>query len=111
MQSCETPRKRNYSITTTSTLNHHSQRFGAMEVLSFNLNTTTKLPPVGNEYTCFQIDVTSVQAAKCVKSKIMTYVIDYVVFINTFQQQCVVIKGMLQSSCLKTRMNTIDIDQ
>ena len=37
----------NYSVPTTSTINHHSQRIGAMSVRSFNFNTTEKLPPVG----------------------------------------------------------------
>ena len=37
------------------------------------------------------------QVARCIKSRIMNKVIDYVISKNAFEQQCVVIKGMLQS--------------
>ena len=60
---------------------------------------------------CFQIDGKSFQAAKCVKSRITTKVIDYVLSIDTFEQQCVVLKGMLQSSRPKDHVKTFGIDQ
>ena len=41
----------------------------------------------------------------------MTTVINYILSIDTFEQQCVVIKGMLQSPCLKYCTETIDIYQ
>ena len=41
----------------------------------------------------------------------MNKAIDYILSIDTFEQQCVVSKGMLQSSRLEYHMNTIDIDQ
>ena len=41
----------------------------------------------------------------------MTKVIDYVILIDTFEQQYVVLKGMLQSPCLKYDVQTIGIDQ
>ena len=41
----------------------------------------------------------------------MTKVIDYVILIDTFEQQCVVIKGMLQSPRLQDHLQTISIDQ
>ena len=59
---------------------------------------------------CFQIKGKSSQAAKCVKSRIMTKVINYTLSIDTFGQQCVVIKGMLQSPSLKYHMETIGVD-
>ena len=59
----------------------------------------------------FQIYGKTSQAAKCVKSRIMTKVIDYVLSIDTFEQKCVVLKCMLQSPCLKDHMKTIGIDQ
>ena len=40
----------------------------------------------------------------------MTKVIDSVLSIDTFEQQCVVIKGMLQSMRLKYNIQTIGID-
>ena len=60
---------------------------------------------------CFQIDGKSSQAAKCVKSRITTKVIDCVISDDTFEQQCIVLKGMLQSTRLKDNMKTIGIDQ
>ena len=50
---------------------------------------------------CFQKDGKTDQAARCIKSSIMTKVIDYVLLIDTFEQQYVVIKGMLQSPRMK----------
>ena len=49
------------------------------------------------------------QTARCIKSRIMTKVIDYVLSINTFEQQCVVLKVSLQSSRLKDHVHTIGI--
>ena len=37
--------------------------------------------------------------------------VDFIISINTFEQQCVVIKCMLQSSRLEDHMDTIGIDQ
>ena len=51
------------------------------------------------------------QAAGCIKSRIMTKVIDSVLSIDTFEQKCVVLKGMLQPPRLKDHVQTIDIDQ
>ena len=59
---------------------------------------------------CFQIDGKSAQAAKCVKYRIMTKFIDCVLYINTFEKKCVVLKRMLQSPRIKyyTKTNVID---
>ena len=53
----------------------------------------------------------SEQAARCIKSRIMTKVIDSVLSIDTCEQQCVVLKDMLQSPRLKYHVQTIVIDQ
>ena len=82
-----------------------------MPVHSFNLHTTSKLPLVGKEYMCFRIDGKYDQAAKCVKSRIITKIIDCVTSINTYEQQCVVLKGMLQSPHPKYHIKTIGIYQ
>ena len=50
------------------------------------------------------------QAARCIKSRIMTKVIDYVLSIDKFEQQFVVLKGMLQSPRLKYHVQAIGID-
>ena len=46
IQSCETVRKENYSIPTTSTPNNHAQRIAATSLSLLNLHKTTILPPV-----------------------------------------------------------------
>ena len=60
---------------------------------------------------CFQIDGKSSQAAKCVEYMIMTKVIYCAIFIYIFEQQYVLLKGMLQSLRLKYLMKIIGIDQ
>ena len=72
-------------------------------------NTPTILPPVGKEYICFLKEGKSDQADRCIKSRIMTKVIDYVLSIDTFEQQCVGLKGMLKSPRLKDHLKTIGI--
>ena len=47
IQSCETESKKNCIITTTWNPNNHAQIIAATSVSALNLNTTTKLPPVG----------------------------------------------------------------
>ena len=60
---------------------------------------------------CFLKEVKSDQATRCIKSSIITKVIDYVLSINKFEQQYVVLKVMLQSPRLKYHKQTISIDQ
>ena len=60
---------------------------------------------------CFQKDGKTAQDTRCVKSRIMTKVVDYILSIDTFEQKCVVLKGMLQSPLLKDHVQTIGIDQ
>ena len=50
-------------------------------------------------------------AFRCIKSRIMTKVIDSVLSIDTFEQKCVLLKGMLQLLCLKDYVQTISIYQ
>ena len=50
-------------------------------------------------------------AAQCVKPRVLNKAIDSILSIDTFEQQCVVIKCMLRSSRLKYHMKTIGIDQ
>ena len=59
---------------------------------------------------CFQKDGKSYQADRCIKSRIMTKVIGFVLSIDTFEQKCVVLKGMFQSPRLKDHVQTIGID-
>ena len=57
----------------------------------------------------FQIYGKSTRADKFVKYGIMTKVIDFVLYIDTFEHQCVVIEGILQSPRLKYHVETIGI--
>ena len=75
------------------------------------LHTRTKLPPAGKEYLCFQIHGRSSHTSQCVKSRIMNKAIDYILYIDTLEQQYVLIKGMLQSPRLEDHMRTIGIYQ
>ena len=75
------------------------------------LHTTTELTPAGKEYLCFKINGKYSHASQCVKSRIVNKAIGYILSIDSFGQQCVVIKCMLQSPRLKYNMKTIGIDQ
>ena len=70
--------EKKYSIPTTLTKNHYSQRIAATPANLLNLHTTTKLHPVGTEYMCFQNDDKTAHADRCIKSKTMNKVIDSV---------------------------------
>ena len=50
------------------------------------------------------------QAARCIKSRIITNMIDFVLSIVTFEQKFVLIEGMLKSLRLKDHVQTIGID-
>ena len=56
-------------------------------------------------------EVESYQATRCIKSRMMTKVVDFVLSIDIFEQQCVVLKGVLQSPRLKYHAQTTGIDQ
>ena len=60
---------------------------------------------------CFQINRKSSHSAQCVKNRIINKAIDYIIYFDTFEQQGVVIKVMLQSPRLEYHINTIGIDQ
>ena len=56
---------------------------------------------------CFLKEGKSDQAFRCMKSRIITEVIDYVLSIDIFEQQWVVLKDMLQSPRLEDYVQTI----
>ena len=82
-----------------------------LHIAPVELHKTKQLPPSGKEYLCFQINSKSPHAEQCVKSRILNKAIDSILSIGTFEQKCVVIKCMLQSSHLEYHMKTIGIDQ
>ena len=103
--------EKNYTITTISTPNHHKQHIATTSSSILNLNAPTILFPVDKEYMCFQKDGKNAQSARCIKSRIMTKVIDSVISIHTFEQQFFVIRGILQLPLLKDHVQNIGIDQ
>ena len=109
--SCVTPKRHNISVQATSTPPHLTPLITTLTLLPVELPKTTQLPPLGKEYLCFQVDNKSHHADQCVKSRVLKKVIDSILSINTFEQQCVVIKCLLQSSRLEDHMKTIGIDQ
>ena len=52
----------------------------------------------------------SSHAAQCVKSRIINKDADSILYIDTFEQQCSVIKGMIQSPRLEDHTKTIGIE-
>ena len=111
IHSCVTPRKQNISVHATSTPPRLTPLITTVPLLPVELPKTTQLTPLGKEYLCFQVDNKSPNVAQCVKSRVLNKVIDSILSINTFEQQFVVIKCMLQSSCLEDHMKNIGIDQ
>ena len=71
-------KNKNYSIPTISTPNHNSQRIATTSSSIFNLHPPTILPMVGKLYMCFLKEVKTYQAARYIKSSIMTKLIDFV---------------------------------
>ena len=111
IHSCVTPQKQNISVKATSTPPRLTPLITILPLITVELPKITHLPPLGKEYLCFQVDSKYPHAAQCVKSRLLNKVIDSILSINKFEQQCVVIKCMLQSSRLEDHMKTIGIDQ
>ena len=111
IHSCVTPQKQNISVQATYTPPHLTPLITTLPLPPVELPKTTQLSPVGKEYLCFQVDNKSPHAAQCVKSRVLNKAIDSILSIETFEQQCVVIKRMLKSSRLEDHMKTIGIDQ
>ena len=100
INSCETPRKQNIIVQATSTPPRLTPLITNLPLLPADIPKTTHLPPLGKEYFCFQVDNKSPHADQCIKSTVLNKVIDSILSINSFEQQCVVIKCLLQSSRL-----------
>ena len=103
--------EKNYSVQATSTTTHLTPLHDTLPIPSVKLHTTTELPPSGKEYLCFQINGRYSHADQCVKYRIPDKAIDSILSIDTFKQQCIVLKFMLQSPHLEDNMKTIGIDQ
>ena len=56
-----------------------------------------KIPPPGKEYLFFQVDRKTARAAHCAKSLLLAKVINLILEIEAFYQQCVILKGSLHS--------------
>ena len=82
-----------------------------LTIVSVELQKTKRLTPAGKEYLCLQINNISYRASHCVKSRILNKAIGYILYIEKFEQQYVVIKCMLKSPRLEDHIKTIGIDQ
>ena len=107
IHSCVTPKKQNYSVQATSTLPSLAQLITTLPLAPVELTKTTELPPVGKEYLCFQVNSKSPHSAQCVKSRVLNKAIYSILYIEKFEQQCVVIICMLQSSRLEEYMKIL----
>ena len=67
IHSCVTPRKQNISVQATTTPPSLTPLINNLPLLPVELPKTTHLPPLGKEYSCFQVDNKSPHAAQCVK--------------------------------------------
>ena len=74
-----------YSVHATSTTPSLTSLNTTLPIVSVELHTTTKLPLVGKEYLCFQINSKFTHVAQCVKSRILNKAIYYIVSIDTFE--------------------------
>ena len=68
-----------------------------LPIASVKLHKTKQLPQANKEYLCLPINGKSPHADQCVKSRILNKAIESILSIDTFEQQCVAIKCMLQS--------------
>ena len=78
---------------------------------SLTSTISSKLPPSGKYYPCFQSDGKSDHADQCDKSQALNKVIGLILEIESFEQLRVIMKGILQSDQLKKHIVTIVIDQ
>ena len=88
--------EKNHSVTTPS-----SQVMLESDSLQYEQNNTTyrsiqKLHPSRKEYLCFTIDKESDRTAQCDRSRELNKVIDLILELSSFEQQCVIIKGLLR---------------
>ena len=70
-----------------------------------------RLPTPGKEYLCFQKDGKSAHSVKCTIFCVLNKVIDTIIEIDSFEKQCVILKGLLYSEQLKQHMVIIGVDQ
>ena len=59
----------------------------------------------------FQNDVRTSRSAQCNKSRALTNVVDTIIYIESFERKCVIIKGAFQPEQLKKYMVTIVVDR
>ena len=111
IHSCVTPLKQNHSVQATYTNTHLTPFNTALPIAPVELHTTKQLTPSGKEYLFLYMKRKSSHAAQCVKSRIINKAIDFILSTDTFEQQCVMIKDMLQSPRLEYYMENIGIDQ
>ena len=68
-----------------------------------NTPKLSTLPPPGTEYMCFQTEGGSAHAEQFDQSRSLIKVLKAIFYIDSFEQQCFIIKGLLQSKQLENR--------
>ena len=89
-------------------INSHTSHIKNSSYFSFGDTITTTitqrlstLSQPGKEYLCFQIEEKSAHAAQCAKSRALIIVLKVTFDNDSFEQQCFIIKELLQSKQLK----------
>ena len=85
IHSCVTPQKQNYSVNATSTTTRLTALDTSSHISPVELHKK-KITPAGKEYLNFKITGISSHAAQCVKSRITNKAIDYILYIDKFEQ-------------------------
>ena len=86
---------KNYSVQSISTPPNSEPLKNTLPLVPVELHKIKQLPLTGKEYLFFHINSKFPHAEQWVKSRIMNTTIDYIPPIDTFEQQCVVMKCML----------------
>ena len=110
-----TPGFWNYQEKNHSDTAPNAQVLLGYDSLKYKQNYTTnspgqKIPPPWKEYIFFQIDGKNARAEYCAKSLLLAKVIDFILEIELFYQQCVILKGSLESEQPKQHMVKIRVE-
>ena len=111
IHSCAIPWKQYYSVQATYTSTCLTPLNTTRPIAPVELHKNKNYPRLINHICVSRLKKISSHVSQCIKSRITNKAIDYILYIDTFEQQCAVIKVVLQSSRLEDHMKTIGIDQ
>ena len=64
---------------------------------------------VTNQSLCFQMDGKTTHATQCPKSRVLNKVINLILENESFEKQCVIMKGLLQSERLTNIWSPLEL--